>query len=101
MNLDDWSVTITGEVVRVDRENIDKSGQNPRYIYTFVVKPSALDGMPHGATLGDEVSIRTRDQDLEKLAATAPAAGAQVVMTARASGARPRLLQLTALGTAE
>lgn len=96
-SIGDWTVKITGAVVRVEREDTDKSGKNPKYFYTFVVAPRDLTGVPKGAELPTELPIRIKGSELERLTETTPVAGDQVVMTAKASGARPRTFYLTAI----
>ena len=93
--LGDWTLTVTGEVVRVDRENIDKSGRNPRYMLSFVVRPEQLDAAA-GATLPDELAIRIADRELPRLGAE-PRVGEKVTMTARASGPRPATFYMQTL----
>jgi hypothetical protein len=97
MSLGDWTLTVTGEVVRIDRENVDKSGGNPRYFYSFVVRPSAPVEVPAGATIAAEPAIRVSGTDLARLIDAPPAEGDHVEMKARASGARPATLYLTAV----
>ena len=99
MTLGDWNLTVTGDVVRIDRENLDKSGRNPKWVLGFVVRadgPDAIDA-PAGATLLDELVIRCRDVELARLTDAPPAAGDRVEMTARASGPRPAMFYLTAV----
>jgi|GEM_PF-2146234 len=96
----DWQLTATGEVVRVDREDLDKSGHNPRFMYTFVVRPVQLDGVPTGATVPAEVPFRIKGSELTALIPTQPQAGDRVVMSARASGAHPQTFYLTAVAGA-
>lgn len=99
MPLSDWKVKVTGEVVRVDREDVDKSGRNPKYFYTFVVRPTALDAVPAGAVVPAELPIRVKGIELERITESPPKAGDRVVMTARASGPKPTFFYLTALET--
>jgi len=98
MGLGDWILTVTGEVVRIDRENIDKSGRNPRYVLSFVLAPDpgSIDA-PAEATLPDELAIRVADRELARLTDRAPVEGDRVVMTARASGPRPATFYLASL----
>ena len=61
MRSGDWAVTIAGEVVRVEREDVDKSGRNPKYFYTFVLRPIAPFDAPPGTTLPAEPAFRMPD----------------------------------------
>ena len=97
MPIGDWMLKVTGEVVRVEREDVDKSGRNPKYFYTFVVRSSALDAVPPGVVVPDEVPIRVKGAELERLTESPPKAGDRVVMTARASGEKPRTFYLVSL----
>ena len=96
----DWTLRVTGEVVRVDQENVDKSGRAPRHFVTFHLKPGALADEPDGATVPELVPIRIKDVELDRLTAHRPQVGDRVVMTARASGARPSSFYLTAVASA-
>lgn len=98
MSLGDWTLTVTGEIVRIDRENIDKSGRNPRYVLSFVVAPETHDA-PAEATLPAELAIRIKDSELAALAPAEPRIGQRVTMRARANGPRPATFNLTAIDT--
>ena len=93
----DWVLTVTGEIVRVDRENIDKSGRNPKFALTFIVRPTEGEGVPAGATLPAELPIRIHDRDLAKLIAREPVVGDRVVMSGKANGPRPATFYMTAV----
>jgi hypothetical protein len=99
MTLGDWTLSVTGEVVRIDRENLDKSGRNPRHMLTFVVRPEAVDA-PAEATLPEELGIRCTELDLGRITKAPPAVGDRVEMKARANGPRPSTLYLTAVRAA-
>jgi hypothetical protein len=92
----DWTLTATGEVTRIDRENIDKSGRNPRFMLSFVLRTETLDA-PEGTTLPAELAIRIADRELARLSPTTPAVGERVTMTARANGPRPTSFYLTSV----
>lgn len=70
-----WTLRVTGEVVRVDQENVDKSGRAPRYFLTFHVKPGALADVPDGAAVPALVPIRIKDVELARLTAQPPKVG--------------------------
>jgi hypothetical protein len=95
MALGDWTLTITGTVVRIDRENIDKSGRHPKFMLSFVMRPEQIDAPPE-ATLPDELAIRIADRELPRLGAE-PRVGERVTMTARASGPKPATFYLASL----
>lgn len=88
MTLGDWILRVTGDVVAIEREDLDKSGRHPRYMLTFRVRPVELDAAP-GATVPDEVPVRIKDLELARMMPTAPAVGDRVRVTAKASGPRP------------
>jgi hypothetical protein len=97
VSVGDWEARVTGEVIEVERRNVDKSGRAPKYFYVYRVRAESLDGVPAGVTVPDPVSIRIKDVELERLTKRAPEVGDRVVMTGRASGARPDSLYLTAV----
>lgn len=93
----DWTVRVAGEVVRVERENVDKSGRNPQFFLTFVVSPSELGELPPGAQVPSEIPVRIKDRELARLTDKVPDVGDRVVMTVRANGPVPRTFYLTAI----
>lgn len=99
VTLGDWTLTVTGEIVRIDGENTDKSGRNPRWVRSFVLRadgPGSIDA-PAGATLPAELAIRVADRDLARLTDSPPAVGDRVEMRGRASGPRPATFYLTSV----
>ena len=95
MALGDWTLTVTGVIARVDRENLDKSGKHPRYMLSFVITPEQLDA-PREATLPAELAIRIADRELARFGPE-PTVGERVTMTARASGPKPATFYLASL----
>lgn len=92
----DWVLRVTGDIVAVDREDLDKSGKHPKFMLTFRVRPVELDAAP-GATVPDEVPVRIKDSELAKLSAVAPAVGDRVRLSAKANGPKPATFYLTAI----
>lgn len=41
-SLGDWILRVTGEVVAIDREDLDISGRHPKYMLTFRIRPSEI-----------------------------------------------------------
>ncbi|HTJ40581.1 MAG TPA: hypothetical protein VL463_00745 [Kofleriaceae bacterium] len=91
----DWSLTVTGTVARVDRENIDKSGRNPRFNLSIVITPEALDA-PKGVTLPVELVFRIAERDLAKHGAE-PKVGEKITVTGAANGPKPRLFSIATI----
>jgi hypothetical protein len=86
--LGDWTLRVTGEVVAIDRQDLDKSGKNPKYMLTFRIRPSSVEA-PEGATVPDEIPVRIKDLELDKKMKPHPVVGDRITVTARASGPRP------------
>lgn len=95
----DWTLRVTGEVVAIEREDLDKSGRNPKYMLTFRIRPSSVE-KPDGATVPDEIPVRIKDAELAKKLATPPVVGDQVTVTARASGPRPATFYISSVARA-
>jgi hypothetical protein len=95
---DYWMITAVGTIARVERADVDKTGRNPKYIYTFVLRPEHTAGVPDGVTLPAELSLRAKDVELERMTGSrAPfAAGDRVEITARGSDLTPTAFHLTA-----
>jgi hypothetical protein len=98
--LGDWVLRATGEVVAIDREDIDKSGRNPKYMLTLRLRPSSVEA-PEGATVPAEIPVRIKDAELARKTATPPLVGDRITVTARASGPRPATFYLATLAPAE
>jgi hypothetical protein len=92
----DWILDATGAVVRVERENIDKSGRNPRFLLRIVLAPESVDAPPE-ARLPAQLVIQVQESDLAKLGAAEPKAGARVKVKARGNGPAPATFYLTAI----
>jgi hypothetical protein len=86
--LGDWTLRVTGEVVAIDREDLDKSGRHPKYMLTFRIRPSSVEA-PEGAKIPDEIPVRIKDLELDKKMKARPVVGDRITVTARASGPRP------------
>lgn len=86
--LGDWTLRVTGEVVAIDREDLDKSGRHPKYMLTFRIRPSSVEA-PEGATIPDEIPVRIKDLELDRKVKARPVVGDRITVTARASGPRP------------
>lgn len=102
MTVGDWVLTVTGEIVRIDRQNIDKSGRNPRYVLSFVVRadsPAAIEA-PAEVTLPAELAVRIQDRELPRLTSVTPRVGDRLRFQARASGPHPATFYLIAIDQA-
>jgi hypothetical protein len=97
--LGDWNLVVTGEIVRVDREDVDKSGRNPKYFIQLTVRPRALEAPPE-AQLGAQLVFRIRDRELAAMLPREPAVGEVYRLTGAASGPRPELFYLKAIAPA-
>ncbi len=97
MSIGDWTLSVTGEIVRVDREDIDKSGKNPKFNISFVLRPSAVEGVPAGAIVPDEIPIRVRDRELSAMTKATLEVGDCVVMQAKTNGPKPSVFNMTAV----
>lgn len=93
----DWTCTVTGDVASVERENVDKSGRNPKYFYQFVVNAVAVADLPEGRHLPPQVTFRVAGADLERMKAAPPEVGEHVIITARGNGPSPELLAVAGL----
>ena len=97
MSLGDWDLAVVGTVKRIDRENLDKSGRNPRYMLSLVIEPARAPTLPAGARLPDELAVRIKGAELPRLTRDEIAPGDSVELTARANGPTPSTLRLTAI----
>jgi hypothetical protein len=98
-SLGDWTLRVAGEVVAIEREDLDKSGRHPKYMLTFRIEPSEIEA-PEGAVLPAVIPARIKDLELDRLVKVRPAVGDRIVVTARASGARPATFYITAVAAA-
>lgn len=93
----DWSLTFTGHIVSVDKQDVDKSGRHQKFFHEFLVQPETVES-PSGATLPPTgLLIRVKDVELQRLTSETLSVGDRVVMSARANGPNPALFYLTAV----
>jgi hypothetical protein len=95
----DWTLTVTGAIARVERENIDKSGRNPRFLLRLVIAPDGPDAIdaPAEARLPAELAVQITEIDLAQLGAAEPRAGERVRLRARGNGPAPATFYLTGI----
>jgi hypothetical protein len=98
-SLGDWTLRLTGEVVAIEREDLDKSGRHPKYMLTFRIRPSSVEA-PEGATVPAEIPVRIKDLELAKKIEMPPVVGDRVTVTAKASGPRPATFYLATVARA-
>lgn len=93
-----WNLTAVGTITRVEREDVDKSGRNPKYMYTYALRPETTSGVPEGVTLPAELPLRAKSTDLERMLGSADpfAEGDRIEVTARGSDAAPTSFYVTA-----
>jgi hypothetical protein len=93
-----WTMTAAGAIDRVERENLDKSGRNPRYMVTYFLRPERTGGVPDGVTLPDELPLRAKSAELEKMTGSPDpfAAGDRIEVSARGSDPTPTSFYLLA-----
>jgi hypothetical protein len=91
----DWSITITGDIVSINQEDVDKSGRHPKFFYEFLVWAESTDGWSGASRAPAEFRIRIKDVEFKRLTKEMLAVGDRVIMTARANGPNPSLFYLT------
>ena len=97
MGAGDWTCIVTGDVASVEREDVDKSGRNPKWFYEFVVNAVAVEGLPEGRHLPPAVTFRVAGAELERLKVAPPEVGEHVIVTARGNGPSPELFAVNGL----
>lgn len=92
-----WELAATGTVVRVEREDRDKTGRGQKVTYVFFIKPEVVHAGRPDAKLGEEIAFRALDTDLAKLTPDPPKIGDRVKMTGRGDGRTPDSFYLLAV----
>jgi hypothetical protein len=95
----DWSLSVTGTIARVESQDIDKSGRNPKLSLDYYVRPDVPDAVVHppGTTLAPEIQFRVAERDLRAMSKATFEVGDRVTMTGRSNGPRPALFRLSAV----
>lgn len=93
----DWNITLHGEIVGTSRENVDKSGKNPKYFHEFLVRASTVEGWAGTSAAPAEFTVRVKATELQQMSEDALANGDRVLMHARANGPHPTQFYLTAV----
>ena len=93
----DWNITLSGEIVATSRENVDKSGRNPKYFHEFLVRAATVEGWAGASAAPAEFTVRVKGTELQQMTDHALAIGDRVSMQARANGPHPTQFYLTAV----
>lgn len=90
-----WTATVVGRIIKLSRNNVDKSGRNPKWFINIVVEPVEIEA-PHGKTLVGDVEFLTTESDLlPRLGGRMPMVGDLLAGTGRATDAQTSTLLLT------
>lgn len=93
----DWTLTVTGPIVSVFKENVNKSDRHQKFFYEFHVRPDSVELPPGVMKPPAEIAIRVKDVELHQLTSEVLSVGDRVVMSARANGPSPNLFYLTSV----
>lgn len=92
---EDWEAKITGTIKEIRKENLDKSGNNPKWKLHLVMEPDSVLA-PDGVTLSDTPELagwfKSLDVDPGDLAE-----GDKISVDGVGNGIAPDLLQLKAV----
>jgi hypothetical protein len=91
----DWTINATGTIVHVDKENVDKSGRHPKFVYQFLIHTETAEATLAGAHLPTDLAVHVRDQELLRIAGELLVVGDRVAIAARANGPNPAFFYLT------
>lgn len=91
-----WSATVTGTVVRVERQNVDKTLRNPKWFVDIYVEPTKVEA-PEGKSVAEgEIQFSAKETDLLKMTGgTLPKEGDTFVGTGRTTDDVATVLELT------
>ena len=92
----DWNLIVTGHIVRVAKQDVDKTGRGQKFFYEFLVRPESVE-RPPGVALPTELLIRVKDVELQRITGEKLSVGDRVFMSARANGPSPTLFYMTAV----
>lgn len=85
-------VSITGTVITIDSINIDKSGNNPRFILHFIMKIEFYDDGGWDTILGPEIKCVIKEKDLIKQTGHKLKAGDRVLIIAHITEKSPAVI---------
>ena len=85
-------VSITGTVKSVDSINIDKSGNNPRFMLHFIVKIEFYDDGGWDTILGPEIKCVMKEEDLLKQTWETLKAGDRVLIITHITETTPEVI---------
>ena len=89
---DYWTLTLTGTVQQFTRENIDKSGRNPRYNVSIHVAPVTLNRPDGDVVLPSVIPLRYKLRGADPYAGLE--IGANVKVEASCYGSTPQVFHL-------
>lgn len=90
-----WSVTVTGTITRIERQNVDKTLRNPKWFVDIYVEPTKVEA-PEGKTVVGEVQFMAKESELlPMLDGTSPKEGDQFVGIGRTTDDQSNVFELT------
>jgi hypothetical protein len=94
---EDWSLSVTGEIVRIDKQDVDKTGRARKFFYEFLLRPESAALREGAPEVGTEILVRIKDLELRRLTRETLEVGDRVIMTVRGSGDHASPSYLTAV----
>lgn len=87
-----WRIEVEGTVLSVNRENIDKSGRNPKWKISFTMQVESPNPelLPPGYELTDQVPWSVKSTDLARMNQEEPRVGDRLRVTGQGDGLAPR-----------
>ena len=87
-----WRIVVVGTVLSVTRENIDKSGRNPKWKISFTmdVEPPNPTLLPSGYEITSNVFWSVKSNDLNRMNQDEPKPGDRLKVTGQADGVSPK-----------
>lgn len=90
-------VYITGAVKSLESINVDKSGNNPRFILHFILKITRYDDGGWDTILGPEIKCLIKEEDLIKQTGRKLKQGDSVLITAHITEKSPKVIAAYAI----
>lgn len=89
-----WTITVIGEVTRLHKINVDKSGRHPKYMVQIQMKVESVDDAGAGIELESPILLQGRETEVVNYLKRLPTVGERLVVQSYGLEKRPRLLSI-------
>ncbi len=89
-----WQIKVKGEVARISKIDVDKSGKNPKYMVRIRLNVESMDDGGFGVELMPQMQAQGKETNLLQQIKQLPTVGEHIVIHSSGFDKRPSLLNI-------